>query len=255
MTAIRLNRVTFSYPKGEMVLNQITTDVPAGCTVLIGPNGAGKSTLLRLALGSIEPQEGTVFIDQRPPASYRGKELAKRVAYMGQTGEVAAAFTVLDVVRLAQHALPNVKGIVQEAMEACEVSDLRDRAYASLSVGQRQRVMLARLLTQVWTVGRPMVVLADEPTAALDPRHAMRVESILRRLSDERHAVVVAMHDLTAARRLGDRAIAIGNEGTLFREGLADEVISRPIMEDLFGVGFESVETADGRRSLLAKPL
>ena len=198
--------------RGEVtVLSGITASVlPGRCTALAGPSGAGKSTLLRLLDRLEEPSSGSVLLHGRPLPSYDVLEVRRRVGLV-QQAPVLLGDTVLADLRTGRPALTEAEA--RELLGRVGLADQAlDRATASLSGGEAQRLCLARALA----VG-PEVLLLDEPTSALDAVAAMSVERVVRSLVAEGLTAVLVSHDLRQARRLADDVIVL-------RSGRVDEV-------------------------------
>jgi iron complex transport system ATP-binding protein len=247
---VELRDLAFAYGRAT-VLDGVTASARAGAvTAVIGPNAAGKSTLLRCATGALRPRRGTVRIDGRPPHHLRGQALAASVAYVAQRPLVSAAFTVREVVELGRYALPPSRRRVEEAIERLALSDLADRPYPALSVGQQQRVALARAVAQV-EPGACLVL--DEPTAAMDLRHAADAFSLLRELSGRGATVILALHDLPSAMHVAEDAWLLDG-GRLVAAGPAASVCTADALGRVFGVPFHAWTGLGGRAILLPDP-
>lgn len=190
-------------PVGEPILDSITLTVPCeGILAVAGPSGAGKSTLLRLLNRLDDPVSGTIEWEGRSLDQWDPTELRRRVAMVFQR---AALFpgTVRDNLRVA---LPEVSE--ERAAHVLEHvgldPDLLDRPADRLSGGEAQRMCIARaLLTE------PSVLLADEPTAALDISSRRTVEDLGRMIADSGVPIVWITHDTDQLRRLADHAVVL----------------------------------------------
>jgi ABC-type cobalamin/Fe3+-siderophores transport system ATPase subunit len=178
--------------RGAFRLGPFDLALPAGQRLaVLGPNGAGKSTLLR-TLAGLQPALGGALSAPRP------------AALLPPPGEVEAAFPVRHMVALGRIGRsPFAPGPSRADLSAAEaaldrlgVADLADRPFDRLSSGQRQLVLIARTVVQAGAL-----VLADEPTATLDPVHAARVAAALDALAEDGAVVVIATHDLALAAR------------------------------------------------------
>ncbi len=233
---------------GSLVLDRVSTTFRAGeFTCLVGPNGAGKTTLLR-ALAGLAPYRGEILIegvslDRLPP-----RERARRVAYLPQ-GHVAhwpiPACEAVAVGRMPHGGGPGLNrphddAVVQRAMLATGVAMLSNRPVTELSGGERARVMLARALA----VEAPVLV-ADEPTAALDPAHQLGVLALLCELAETGGVVIAALHDLTLATRFADRAVVL-DRGRLVADGPPSQVLDAALLASVFGIEATRFEH-DGR--------
>ncbi len=240
---MRLDGVTFAYHGGEPVVRDLSADVaPGKVTAIIGPNAAGKTTLLRAMLGQLRPQRGRVLLDDTPVHTIASKKRAAALAYVPQRSVVSFAFSVEQVVAMGRYALGDDARAVDEAIDTCDLGHVRRRPFAELSVGQQQRVLLARALAQVSAAGR--VVLLDEPTSAMDLAHIHRVMAVLRGLAGRGLAVVVVVHDLNLAARYADR-VWLMRDGALAAAGDWAEVLRRDVLEGVYGVSLVQMQPAD----------
>jgi len=204
-------------PAGSPILKAIDLVVPAnGVTVLAGPSGAGKSTLLRLLNRLDDPLAGEIRWQGRSLVEWDPTDLRRKVAMVFQRAPVFPG-TVLDNLRVA---LPGVS-----AQRASQVladvgldADLLDHGADTLSGGEAQRMCVARAL-----LTGPVVVLADEPTAALDRAARIRVEDLGRSLADKGVAVIWVSHDTDQLRRLADHVIVLA-DGAVLATGHLDDL-------------------------------
>ena len=224
---------------GRRVLEDVSATFPAGrLTVVIGPNGAGKSTLLAVAAGLLVPDAGSVTLAGQALGTFTRQALARRRAYLPQSPRVEWPISVERVVALGLAAhLPAFGGLpavwrpgIEEALRRHDLIDLRDRPATELSGGELARVMLARA-----TVGKPELLLVDEPTAGLDPRHVRDAGRRLRGLADDGCTVVVALHDLDLALAIADQAVAM-KDGRVMASGSADGVFTPAILASLYDI-------------------
>jgi iron complex transport system ATP-binding protein len=189
---------------------------PGHMTVILGPNGAGKTTLLRALAGLVAPAAGSVALDGVPMGRVSLKSRARAIAYLPQSGGVAWPLPVRDVVALGRlphgekpGALPaEGQEAVEAAIRAVGLQGFENRPATDLSGGERARALLARALA----TGAPLL-LADEPVAALDPRHALVVLDVLRAHARNGGLVVAVMHDLTLAARFADDILLLDRGG------------------------------------------
>jgi iron complex transport system ATP-binding protein len=224
---------------GRMVLRDVSLQLSSGHLVaLVGPNGAGKTTLLR-ALAGLVPSSGTILIGGAALSSLRLSERAKRFAYLPQGHIVHWPLAARDIVALGRYPhgatdparlTPRDADAVARAMLATDVVELAARRVTELSGGERSRVALARVLA----VEAP-VILADEPTSSLDPRHQLDVMKTLRKTADNGVLVIVVTHDLGLAARFADQVLVLSG-GRLVSQGAADEALSEAIMAEVFRV-------------------
>ncbi len=231
------------------MLRGVSAEFPAGTlTAVLGPNGAGKSTLLRLLLGSLDPTGGSCTIHGTPTNRLAAGQRARHMAYIAQR-PAASGFSVRQVVEMGRHAQAPCAGAAGAALARVGIAELADVATSELSAGQLQRVALARALAQVAdeALGRDRVILADEPAAAMDPRHTLEALGVLREQAARGLAVVVVLHDLSLAARFADRALVLGPSGRVAACGVIDAALAPGVLREAFGVGFAVAHTAAGR--------
>lgn len=215
---------------------------PGAITVVVGPNGSGKTSLLRTLLGLAKPHAGRVHLDDRPLLEHGSRERARAIAWLPQRTELPWGMPVERLVMLgrAPHlsALagpsPRDRRAVDEALARVGAESLRERDVLTLSGGELQRVLLARLLaTQA-----PLLIL-DEPTTALDIGHALALLELCRELADSGHGVLLSLHELELARRYGDRALLLSGERGAWQAGECREVLAPERLASVFGVEVE----------------
>ena len=224
---------------GRAVLNDISLALSAGHLVaLVGPNGAGKTTLLR-ALAGLVPSDGVIHVEGEALSSLTLRERARRFAYLPQGHIVHWPLPAQDIVALGRYPhgatdparlTPRDTEAVLRAMRLTDVMEFGARRITELSGGERSRVALARVLA----VEAP-VILADEPTASLDPRHQIDVMKTLRHAADEGTLVMVVTHDLGLAARFADTILVL-SDGRLVSQGAPMEALSEQIMGDVFRI-------------------
>jgi len=233
-----LNIGAITVPRGrgrEIVLDRVSLTVAAGELVgLLGPNGAGKTTLMRAALGLQPATGGIIRLGGAPLATLPPRLRALRAAYIPQDRSVAWPLTVAALVALGRtphRASPATDAAaVDAAIGSMELTALRHRPATELSGGERARALIARALAQ-----EAPLLLADEPTAGLDPAHALGLMSAFRRLAAEGRGVLVSMHDLGLAARWCDRLILL-DSGRVVAEGPPVEVLSPNRLAGVYGV-------------------
>jgi putative ABC transport system ATP-binding protein len=219
-----LEDVTYSRD-GTVVLRDVRARLPVGASSLLGPSGSGKSTLLRLLNRLADPDSGRVLYEGRDVREYDPLALRREVSLVPQLPALIDG-TVHDNVAYG----PRLAGRSFDARRCLELAGLdpafEDRDASKLSVGEQQRVMLARALAL-----EPRVLLLDEPTSALDQAAREAVEGTLRRLRGRTAiSLVVVTHDLAQARRLADYVVRI-ESGKVIAQGPAAKLLAEPAGE------------------------
>ena len=239
---------------GRAVLRDLALSLTAGHLVaLVGPNGAGKTTLLR-TLSGLLPSTGDIRIGGDALAILSLRERARRFAYLPQGHIMHWPLPARDIVALGRYPhgatdparlSPKDTEAVLRAMQAVDVMQFSERRVTELSGGERSRVALARVLA----VEAP-VILADEPTASLDPRHQIDVMKNLRATADNGVLVIVVTHDLGLAARFADHVLVL-QEGRLVSQGAPAHALSEQVMADVFRI---SAYRAEYQREAVIMP-
>jgi len=219
---------------GAFTLGPVCAEAQRGAiTALVGPNASGKTTLLRALCGVLHGH-GTVCADGQVVADCTAKERAGMLAFVPQRVQGDVPLTVEALVSLGRLRRPNASERIQAAMAALGLEALRARPVGQLSVGQRQRVHIARALAQIEPDG---ILVLDEPTAPLDPDWAHRVWVVLHGVAEAGGTVLSSVHDLAAARAVADDAWLL-RDGLLVGSGSATSMLEPAGLESLFGTAF-----------------
>jgi iron complex transport system ATP-binding protein len=258
--ALETRALAHEFAGGRRALAGVGLSLERGeLACVVGPNGSGKSTLLRLCAGLLAPTGGSIELDGAPLAALGSRERAKRIAFVPQAlralPDVDARAFVLGG-RYAHH--PRWAGILaretradREAVE-CALAEADALALAShrldeLSLGQLQRVRVARALAQ-----EAPLLLLDEPTAALDPEHQVRLFLLLEALVAAGRSALVVTHELGLAGRFARRCVVL-QEGRVAAEGAPAAVFRPETLSPVFGahLHYGRVPGADGERPLV----
>lgn len=238
MTCLRAEHLVFRVA-GRTLVEQVDFVCERGQFVaLLGANGAGKSTLIRMLTGLARPSAGRVLLDDRPLHAIDRRELARRRAYIPQNARVEWPIAVERLVALGlMPQLPAFHDLdaamwrkVEAALAQCDLGHKRGQPADTLSGGELARAMLARAL-----VGDPDILIADEPLAGLDPRHAIEGMARLAALARAGRLVVASIHDLTLAARYATH-VAILREGRLAAFGPTADTLTPANIRTAFDV-------------------
>lgn len=191
----------------KVAVERLSFEVAAGEIVgLLGPNGAGKTTTINMILGVLAPTAGTIAID--------GIELARdRSAALGRTNFAAVYANLPGNLTVAQNLrvfgmlydVPDLRRRIDELIELCDLTGLRDTKCGLLSSGEQTRASLAKAL-----LNRPRLLLLDEPTASLDPSIARDVRAMIRRVATEDGAGVLwTSHNMVEVEGVCDRIMIL----------------------------------------------
>ncbi len=240
---MELSGLGYAYHRGERVIDDVDGVVERGrIYALIGPNASGKTTLMKLMLGLLKPMNGMVKLCGCKVDRIGVGDRASWMSYVPQRSSASFAFSVGHVVAMGRYALSWDGGAYNDAIDACELGGIVDKPYFELSVGQQQRVLLARALAQNSGEGR--LVLLDEPTSAMDLSHIHRTMEILKGLASRGVSVVAILHDLNMAARYADYVWLLDG-GRLVASGSWSDVMRAEVLEPVYEVEMRDVLGGD----------
>ena len=235
---VNINNLSVHIGK-KAVLSDINLEIfPGQVTALLGPNGAGKSTLLKSLCQETALSSGDISMFGKPLLDWNRAELAKSLAVLPQHASLTFPFKVHEVVQMGLYPLTigqqQGNDLVDKQLEQVALSALKYRSYPTLSGGEKQRVQLARVLTQLAQAESHPILLLDEPTSALDLAQQHRVLELAHTLAHEHnYCVVVVLHDLNQACRYADRLVVL-EQGEVVSDGAPYEALTAEIIEKVW---------------------
>lgn len=241
MTGLIVKEMTVTAGNAPLVQGASFTLSPGELVVLLGPNGAGKTSLLRGALGLTPRDAGTALIDGDNTASLAPQARARKISYLPQARALAWPICVKDVVALGRFAHgasisrlnETDKAAIDAALSACELQSLAHRRTDTLSGGELTRVHFARALA-----AQTPFLVADEPIAALDPRHQFAIMDILAAYVQQGNSVLVVLHDISLAVRYASRLIWM-QSGHIIADGRVEETLTAERLSSVYGIRSE----------------
>ncbi|EOW2077679.1 heme ABC transporter ATP-binding protein [Vibrio mimicus] len=223
----------------RLVLDHVDITLCCGeVAALLGPNGAGKSTLLKLLSGEMASTGSLRYFDL-PSEQWPAEKLARHLGILPQQSTLSFPFTVQEVVELGAIPLKlprkEVECVARYYMQKTDVLHLASNLYPSLSGGEKQRLHLARVLTQLHQAGKQRILMLDEPTSALDLAHQHNTLQLARQLANEEEcAVVVVLHDLNLAAQYADRMILL-HQGKIVCDATPWQALTAERIEQVYG--------------------
>ncbi|WP_042470415.1 ABC transporter ATP-binding protein [Bacillus ndiopicus] len=237
MQGLQTKGLTLQYGN-QTIIDCLDFDIPLGkITVLVGANGSGKSTLLRSLARLLNPASGEILLDAQKLHSMSTKQIAKQLAILPQGPVAPEGITVQQLVKQGRYPHQSWfqqwskkdEMLVEQALEATQLSALKDRPVDALSGGQRQRAWIAMTLAQ-----ETPIILLDEPTTYLDMTHQIELLDFLFELNRQsKRTVVMVLHDLNLACRYADHLVAIHNKKVAI-EGAPEEIVTSQMVEEIF---------------------
>ena len=247
--SLEARRLSFSHDR-QPVLRDISFAAPQGSfTALLGRNGCGKSTLFRVLAGMLPKEDGAVLVQGAEVGAMSARQRAALFGYLPQFHQPVFPFSVQDVVltgRAARiFAMPSRadRSKAMTALERAGIAHLADRPYTELSGGERQLVMIARVLAQ-----EAQVILLDEPASHLDPANQQRLLRLLRRLAAEGATVLAVLHDPNAAFLYADHVLFL-KEGRIAAPPEGTPPWNADFIRSIYGMEAQTVPF--GRKGLV----
>jgi iron complex transport system ATP-binding protein len=270
-------------PQPAHAVDGVSLAIDRGALVgILGPNGSGKTTLLRLLSGALGPQSGQVLLDGAPLSSLSRRALARRLAVVPQETELAFDYSVIEIVLMGRYPHlgafevegPDDLAAALQALDATGTANLAERAFRTLSGGEKQRVIIASALAQLTPAtasarqapafasgfgaaspvppsgfgaaspvppagvgaASPALLFLDEPTASLDLRYQIEVASLVRRLCHERGiTILLSTHDLHLAASVCTHLVLL-SRGQVLAQGSPGEVLTADLVGRLYGI-------------------
>jgi iron complex transport system ATP-binding protein len=235
---IELQDIYSGYGQRE-VLKGITLSIgKEDFAVILGPNGSGKSTLLHNLVGYLPLHRGSILIKGKPLQQWHKKELAQVLALIPQETALPFDYTIEEMVLMGRYPwLEMLQSyskrdleIADEIISKLDLSALKDRYYSQLSGGEKQRVLLARALTQ-----QTEVILLDESLSQLDINHQVEFMQLLSEINRSGKCIILVSHNINLAANVSSRLVLL-KEGKLLANGTPEQVITPALLQELFGV-------------------
>jgi len=253
-----VSNVAYSYDGENNVFEDIAFSVGEGdIFCILGPNGTGKSTLIKCIGNLLRLKRGSIKLEGEDILSLDNVDVAKKIGYIPQVHSPTFPFSVLDVVlmgrvpHLSLLSSPTKKdtNIAEDAIKTVGISHLIDKPYTEISGGERQLVLLARVLAQ-----QPSILLLDEPTSHLDFGNQIRILNRIDKLAKNGLSIIMASHFPDHA-FLSSNKVAIMKGGTFIGMGSPDEVITEENMKSAYGVDVKVVYVGDGADRKVCVPI
>lgn len=224
-----VNNVSLSFEKGKFYS-------------ILGPNGAGKSTLLKLLTQEITKYEGKIDWQNDPIDTYSSKYWSQQRGILNQWNAISMGFTNNEIVLMGRYPYfknsPSEEDInvVADQMKKTQTLHLGKRFYDQLSGGEKQRIHLARVLSQVTNNSdEPIILILDEPLNNLDIKHQQNILRVAQILTEQGNIVIAVLHDLNLAAAFSDEIILMQNGGVK-AHGSAEEVYQEDLLSACYDV-------------------
>lgn len=241
---LQVNDLSFSY-RQDPCLNQVNFAVNAGeFVLLLGPNGSGKTTLLQVLAGLLTPAAGEIKIENKALAKWSVKMRAQKISFMSFEALAFSRLTIYQIVLLGRfrqlpwHGYENdlESAAVHEALTCLDLCHMKDRFFGELSLGEKQRVLIARAIAQ-----DTQLILLDEPTSNVDIAYRIQIDAFLGDLCRQGKTVIMSSHDLNHDLVTVDRVLML-KDGTLSFNLQREDKYRLDAWQSTFGVTFHQVK-------------
>lgn len=218
MSVIEFKNATKNFGN-KVAVNNVSFDLKEGEVVgLLGPNGAGKTTTIRLALGLLEPTNGSVKLFERAPDAEAKKHVGTVLERTGLYGDLTA-YENLEFYAMI-FGVTNAKEKIEKLLELVELKNERDSLVSTFSKGMKQKLAIARSL-----INDPELLIFDEVTSGLDPENRVKVRQLILELRKEKRTIFFSSHDLEEVQKIADRILLI-RKGRLITDSSLSDMLS-----------------------------
>ncbi len=234
MSTLRANNLVKIY-KSRTVVDDVSFEVNSGEVVgLLGPNGAGKTTSFYMVVGLVQPDKGTIYLDEtnitRLPMHARSQQ---GLGYLPQEASVFRKLSVEDNILAVLEAKKQFDNSERQKkldalIDDLQIDHIRHNIGQSLSGGERRRVEIARALAS-----QPAFVLLDEPFAGVDPISVIEIQKIVKHLTDRNIGVLITDHNVRETLGICSRAYILSS-GKIIAQGKPDEILSNEEVREVY---------------------
>ncbi len=249
---VKVRELFFSYPNFTLKVKDLNFE-SSKITSIVGPNGAGKSTFLKCLCMINTGWKGAVLINGEDLYGMKGSKRAQIIGYVPQEQNLIFNFSIIDFVLMGRTPYLNLLSkpskkdleMAEEALKFVGIKDYKGRGILELSSGERRLVLIARTIVQ-----EPEILLMDEPTSFLDPKHEIEIMELIKSLSAKMgKTVILTLHNLDLAIKYSDNLVFM-KEGDIVGSGRTQEVLSEEILEKVYDIKMKIVEI-NGHRVIL----
>jgi len=233
MTTLRIQNIKKSY-KNKDVVKDISLEISSGEIIgLLGPNGAGKTTSFYMIVGLIQPEHGSILVDNtditKKPIHVRSQ---LGLAYLPQEPSIFRKMNVeeniISILELRKLNKDDIKTKLNLLLNELGIEHIRKNSAISLSGGERRRVEIARCLAT-----NPKFILLDEPFAGIDPIAVLDIQKIIKFLSSRGIGILITDHSVRETLGICNRAYIV-NQGTIFTSGTPNEIVENENVKNIY---------------------
>tara|TARA_B100000579_G_C22847358_1_gene865245 strand:+ start:932 stop:1720 length:789 start_codon:yes stop_codon:yes gene_type:complete len=245
---LNLNSVCYSINKKTLIDN-ITFDIDYGeIACVIGPNGSGKSTLIKLITGELKPTTGNIIFQNKKIEDWAPIDLACYRSVLSQSNHLSFPFSVIDIIKMGRYPIKNSTKeqndeIYRKLIDIFDLNKNINQNYTTLSGGEKQRVQLARVFSQIWSDNEysNKILIIDEPTSFLDINHQYALFEFLKSMNQKGLTILMVLHDLNQAIAYSNKIIML-KEAKLIASDKISEIINTEKLEEVFNIKLKLIK-------------
>jgi len=242
-TILSLKNVSYMVNNKEINKDISINISPSDIVSVIGPNGSGKTTLLRLIANEINPSSGHILFQGKNLSNWNIDCLSKQRAVLPQNGYISFPFKVKEIIEMGRYPfrfdIPKNKNqrIVDNLIDIFDLDVFKNRDYTTLSGGEKQRVQLARVFSQIWSESdcSNKLLILDEPTSFLDVNHQKQLFQIINIFKRKGLTIVMVLHDINQAISNANKIVMLKNS-KLIQFGNTRDVITLKNLKKVFDI-------------------
>ncbi len=250
--SVRVEKLEFEYEDFSLRIENLQFE-SSRITSIVGPNGSGKTTFLKCIGGLLPIKKKSIFIDGQDISEMKGNKRARLIGYVPQEHGSLFNFSARDFVLMGRapyhspFSLPSDKDIqiAEEALEFVGLAAQSEKPYFYFSSGERRLVLIARSLAQ-----RTDLLLLDEPTTFLDPKHEIEIMELVKKLAEEKKkTILITLHSLELALQYSDDMVFM-KTGRVFAFGKPEEILTESLLKNIYDIEMKIVGY-DGKKFIL----
>ena len=241
---LQVNSLSYNIDNKD-ILEDISFDVNSGDFIsIIGPNGSGKTTLVKLLSKDLDETNGKIYFNSKNLNKWNSVDLSIKRSVLPQNNNLNFPFSVFDIVKMGRFPFESNMSrkenerICLDLLDQFDLIDKKNQNYITLSGGEKQRVQIARVIAQIWSLDddyHEKLLLLDEPTSSLDIKHQIMLFDFLEKLNKKGLTIIVVLHDLNHAARLSNKFVVL-KDARLVSFDSKSNIVASKVLNQVFDI-------------------